>query len=199
MKPRAIRERETYLQEQFEALQQQMVNLQQQGPPGVTSGFQAVETETGASQAVPIAEDPDEISRPVRHFSVYFGSDAKRKAFSMPLVEGGGKRRKAEGGTGWSSATTEPGVQNKVLFLENLPADCRETEIAEIFSGMEGFERIRLIPVHNVGFVDFKSIANACIALEGEWLVGSAQFFWSACSARELRPGVKLCASFAKR
>lgn len=60
---------------------------------------------------------------------------------------------------------------SNVLFLEELPAECAESDLHKIFKGMEGFEKVRHITSRNLAFVDFKSIPAAAQALDGKCLV----------------------------
>eukprot|EP01056_Protomagalhaensia_sp_Gyna25_P000397 Protomagalhaensia_sp_Gyna_25__396@NODE_1188_length_2084_cov_109_883619_g944_i0_p1_GENE_NODE_1188_length_2084_cov_109_883619_g944_i0NODE_1188_length_2084_cov_109_883619_g944_i0_p1_ORF_typecomplete_len327_score71_75RRM_1/PF00076_22/4_1e14RRM_1/PF00076_22/1_8e08RRM_5/PF13893_6/1_3e14RRM_5/PF13893_6/0_098RRM_occluded/PF16842_5/5_4e05RRM_occluded/PF16842_5/8_5DUF4523/PF15023_6/3e06DUF4523/PF15023_6/2_3e03Limkainb1/PF11608_8/7_4e06Limkainb1/PF11608_8/1_2e03RRM_Rrp7/PF17799_1/1_9e02RRM_Rrp7/PF17799_1/3 len=138
-KPRAIRERESLLQEQFLQLQQQMTAFQQQG-------FAAPIME-------PVTKEEPEVETP--------GTDEnrKRKVFSLSLKgpqEDPKKRREAP---------APPALPHKTLFLENLPPDVQESELTAIFGSMDGFERVR-IAVRNCGFVDFKTIPQASAALQ---------------------------------
>eukprot|EP01054_Gregarina_sp_Poly1_P005723 Gregarina_sp_Poly_1__5722@NODE_3007_length_1456_cov_172_767459_g209_i2_p1_GENE_NODE_3007_length_1456_cov_172_767459_g209_i2NODE_3007_length_1456_cov_172_767459_g209_i2_p1_ORF_typecomplete_len316_score62_04RRM_1/PF00076_22/6_3e12RRM_1/PF00076_22/1_9e08RRM_5/PF13893_6/2_8e14RRM_5/PF13893_6/2RRM_Rrp7/PF17799_1/32RRM_Rrp7/PF17799_1/2_8e05RRM_occluded/PF16842_5/7e05RRM_occluded/PF16842_5/23Limkainb1/PF11608_8/0_0001Limkainb1/PF11608_8/6_2e02DUF4523/PF15023_6/3_5e05DUF4523/PF15023_6/2_3e03Calcipressin len=146
-KPRAIRERESLLQEQFLQLQQQMTAFQQQS-------FNAPLIEP-----TPIAKEEEVEPEAIGSSD----ENRKRKVFSLSLkgnTEDAKKRRETP---------APPALPHKTLFLENLPPDVQESELTEIFGSMEGFERVR-IAVRNCGFVDFKTIPHASNALQGEFL-----------------------------
>lgn len=139
-KPRAIRERESLLQEQFLQLQQQMTAFQQQG------------------FAAPIME-PATKEEEIDNEATTTEESRKRKVFSLSLkgtAEDAKKRRETP---------APPALPHKTLFLENLPPDVQESELVSIFGSLDGFERVR-IAVRNCGFVDFKSIPQASAALQ---------------------------------
>jgi len=92
----------------------------------------------------------------------------------MAMVDKEKSTRKNQDGhhanTGSNRKRTGPRRQlppNKTLFLEGLPSDTSQQELAMLFQQYQGFERVRLIESKpGIAFVDFVDAFHSSPALE---------------------------------
>eukprot|EP00172_Hildenbrandia_rubra_P000604 Plantae.Rhodophyta-Hildenbrandia_rubra.ctg13241.p2 GENE.Plantae.Rhodophyta-Hildenbrandia_rubra.ctg13241~~Plantae.Rhodophyta-Hildenbrandia_rubra.ctg13241.p2 ORF type:complete len:232 (-),score=51.90 Plantae.Rhodophyta-Hildenbrandia_rubra.ctg13241:58-753(-) len=77
-----------------------------------------------------------------------------------------------QGNANGAAGPKEPGVPNKVLFLENLPQDEGALKVAneltELFSRFSGFVEVRTVPgKESIAFVEFGDEGEAAVAMSG--------------------------------
>lgn len=115
-------------------------------------------------------------------------AEASQRRLNEILVE---KRKKipemsASSRSSVSKKISHNTLANKTLLVENVPNDESAETFTELFSGFPGFKGARLIAIRGVGFVDFTAEFEATVAL-------------AAMNGREVRPGVKLSVSYARK
>lgn len=88
----------------------------------------------------------------------------KRKGQSEP---GSKKRRTSVGGTSVVSSVVDDNLPpNKLLLLQNLPADVSSAQIDEIYSKYPGFIEVRLVAPRRLAFVEYETDDHAVVAKE---------------------------------
>ncbi|KAF2258508.1 hypothetical protein CC78DRAFT_537738 [Lojkania enalia] len=68
--------------------------------------------------------------------------------------------------TGAAAIPDEYVRPNKVLFLQNIPADVDADALTSIFERFEGFKEVRLVKIRNVAFAEFEDEQFAITAKE---------------------------------
>lgn len=94
------------------------------------------------------------------------------------------KKQKPRAPTKAPPVSNEP--PNKILFAQNLPADITLEKLEELFKNYNGYKEARLVPGHNVAFIEF----------EDEMLSSHAK---AGLHNHPLADGVFLNLSFAKQ
>lgn len=68
------------------------------------------------------------------------------------------------------TAVMQPAAPNRTLFIQELPEDCTETSLENLFNKYAGFQEVRLIAGRRMAFADFDTegqAGHAMNALQG--------------------------------